>query len=537
MKIQAHASMVLAYRAFALVACAFAACSPAEPAKPVQTADAAPGSDVAGVETSPLDTLDAQNIDADSIEAVVGPAADASATDADSAGTEVSVPAAISPVVDQGPAYTLTGTGCAVPAPPVPSAKCASVVCPAGQACMGAGHCLPAVPVLVDETAVAALHPSVATNGEIWGLAYAFGTPEAKSLNIRVRFFSADNMDLGEVQTLTNDTVEMHSHPQLFSIGGDDWLVGWKSEHLLSGYSSLSLRRVTTLGVGGGQTVVFAPAVSEWWFSLDIGPRLAHLPGANSFALVWAAGANGEKHAVYAQPLSRTAEFLGPVVKLSNAADWSWSAGVTSTPTGAFAVWAAWLDAKKSNVVRIKGRRLDALGKPDGPEFMLPEFGKVYEGQPSVQSFADGSVVVVRALGNTQIQSVPVKYQTILLSQPTAQAASAQLAYFGEDTSPMMFNAPIAGHFPGRAVAMWQDYGDYGLTGSVYLKRYYRNANAFDCEATDLAVPIIPGTKAHYAHPSIATFSDGRILAAWQATVGSGTPNKLQRIALRFLPQ
>ena len=533
---RAHAARLLGSLTAALVACAIAACSPADPAQPVQTTDAAMGSDVADVATSPLDTPDVQKIDAAFSEAVVGPAADASVSDADAAGAEVSVPAAISPVVDQGPAYTLTGAGCAVPAPLVPSAKCASVVCPAGQACMGAGHCLPVAPVLVDETAVAAIHPSVATNGEIWGLAYAFGTPEAKSLNIRVRFFSADNLDLGEVQTLTNDTVEMHSNPQLFSLGGDDWLVGWKSEHLLSGYSSLSLRRVTTLGAGGGQTVVFASAVSQW-FSNVIGPKFAQLPGANAFAVVWGAGANGEKHAVYAQPLSRTAEFLGPAVKLSDSADWSWSAAVTSTSTGAFAVWTAWLGAKKSNVVRIKGRRLDALGKPDGPEFMLPEFGKVYEGQPSVQSFADGSVVVVRALANIQTKMAPVKYQAILLSNPDQTTISAQLPVFGEDTSYLMFNAPIAGHFPGRAVVMWQDYGLYESSGSVYLKRYYRNANVFDCAATDLAVPLIPGTQARYHQPSIATFSDGRILAAWAATLGSGTPDKLQRIALRFLAQ
>lgn len=529
-------SRALASLTTAIFLSATVACSLSQPDTSTQTADGMLDIGFGDGEIPFLDSPDVQSIDGESKDALASPDSDASAADVSSADSEVTFPGAISPVVDQGPAYSLAGIGCTVPAPAVPNVKCLAVVCPAGQACMGAGHCLPVDPILVDESAVAALHPTVATNGEIWGLAYAFGTPEAKSLSIRVRFFSAGNADLGEVQTLTDDTVEMHSNPQLFSLGGDDWLVGWKSEHLLSGYASLSVRRVTTSGVGGGQTVVIAPSVSQW-FSNVIGPRFALLPDANTVVVVWAAGANGEKHAVYSQPLSRNGESFGPVVKLSSGADWSWSVSVASTPSGAFAVWAAWLEAKKSNVVRIKGRRLDAEGKLDGPEFMLPEFGKIYEGQPSVLGFLDGSVLIVRALANIQTKMAPVKYQAVLLSHPGQSATIAQLPVFGEDTSSLMFNAPVAGHFSGRAVVMWQDYGLYESSGSIYLKRYYRNANAFDCEATNLGLPLIQGTQARYHQPSIATFSDGRILAAWAATLGYGTPNKLQRIALRFLPQ
>ncbi|MBI5609651.1 MAG: hypothetical protein HY902_12335 [Deltaproteobacteria bacterium] len=448
---------------------------------------------------------------------------------ADAADIAPSIP----PVVDLGPPYALSGFGCALPDPPSPSAECAIKVCPEGQGCMGAGHCHPLVPTLLDDPPGGALNPSVAVNGDFWGIAYSTRAPDQNSLNLQVRIFGEDGAAVGDPLSLTNETTVWHQSPQLFSTGEHGWLVSWIAQDLLTDFETLRIRPIAQDGTASGAEIVIAQQVYEWPSNVR-GARFAKLPVEGTAIAVWAGSTQGDKQAVYSQPLNLDGKMLAAPIKLSKPNDKAYSASVAPLPDGALVVWASWLDFYKPNPIRVIARKLRPDGVPAAPEFQLPAFGKPYEGQPSVVGFPDGSAFVARALGKIQTISCPVDYDGLLLAQSAPTAIIKELPKFGYDTSSTMFQAPMAAHFPGRAVVVWHD---YGTGGSIYLRHYYRNINAMDCDATDVAAPNVANASTYYSGPSVATFDDGRVLVAWSTQTKDATGLQTMRTVVRFLPQ
>ncbi len=398
---------------------------------------------------------------------------------------------------------------------------------------MGAGHCHPLVPTMLDDPPGGALNPSVAVNGDLWGIAYSTRAPDPNSLNLQVRIFGEGGVAVGEPLSLSNDTAVLHHAPHLFAVGEHGWLVSWLTQDLLTDFETLRVKPIALDGTASGPEVLIAQQVYEWPSNVR-GARFAKLPVEGTVVAVWAGSMQGDKQAVYSQPLKLDGTMLAAPIKLSKPNDKAYSASVAPLPDGALVVWASWLDFYKPNPIRVIARKLRSDGVPAAPEFQLPAFGKPYEGQPSAVGFADGSVFVARALGNVQTVWVPVDYDGLLLSQAAPTALTKELPKFGNDTSSLMFQAPMAAHFPGRAVVTWHD---YGTGGSIYLKHYYRNSNAMDCDATDVATPKVPNASTYYLAPNVATFADGRVLVAWSTETKDATGLQTIRTIVRFLPQ
>lgn len=512
----------------------------AEAPLPDVQVDAVPGLDVA-----PL--ADVATV-SDAVSAADSPDAAAGADAADGADVpdalDFADAALLSDAAPSGaPTWSVAG-GCATPAPWL-SAGCAGIACAPGTVCMGNGLCLPDASFALQGEGGEPSWPALASHESgAWAVAYSVGTVDT-GMQVRLIVAAKGDTITGAPLQVSDATSASHFAPTVTSAQDGTWLVLWRVEDEAAGLVAYEGRRVaadgasalgpvftlntTALGVGesSGATNIIAPVVTRL--------RNGNLLGA------WSGGAKGMgiQLGVYARLFDTAGQPLGGEIDTGTVISGQLAFSPVIAPLIGGTSLIAWevQPGGKSADPFVQGRRFDSAGVAVGAAQALSPQVKVYEGLPGIVGYQDGEVLVTWKAADSKNGTTSVQVNARRLSsalKPVTGAIAHTLDFDAEGTYPSA--APAMVLADGRAVVAWHNQGT-GMK-SMYLSRYYRADDAFDCVATDIAGPWLPTELGERYIPALTGFADGRILVAWQSLVtnakAGGTAQN--QVFFRFLP-
>ena len=434
------------------------------------------------------------------------------------------------PVLPPPDATWTVSNGCVLPVP-VDAPQCAGVTCGKGLVCMGAGVCVPPDTFEVPAVTDSQVGPALASRPDgAWAVAWYDGTIDTE---MHVYLQVSPKGDATLTPPLQVDDPGSHTAyaPAIVSLVDGTWMVVWRDEEFFVGKVRFYGRRVATDGshvlgpafeitqgvqyVGGGSTNVVSP----------VAVRLRN----NALLVAWPAQAQpGEPLSVHARRLDQNGAVSGPELDLGiDPGMQAYSPAIAALPLGESLL--IWQGSAGKGDVRVYGRRFGNDGAPVGPVVQFSPGVHPYEALPDVAAFDDGAVLVAWKIAEITSSTTAVDIVAQRWPATYTPVGAGQVLGVGADPVGIYPDQPptIPLHTE-RAGVLWHTAVVPG--SDVFLRRYYREPDAFDCETTSVAGPLdgVEGPERHL--PDAEALPDGRILVAWNTYV-AGAP----RLRMRFL--
>lgn len=291
-----------------------------------------------------------------------------------------------------------------------------------------------------------------------------------------------------------------------------DSVVVWTSQQVSSGGqhtdSDAYAQRYTTGGVPAGGEFRVNTSTEGGNSDADVA-----MEPDGDFVAVWfrraihdtpSGPAFGESLGIFAQRYSRTGALRGTEFPVTSTVD-----GGEAEPSVAVAANKAfvivWSESGGGGRLAIVGQRFDALGVPQGGEFVVvqstvPDIGY---GQPRVAMAPDGQFVVIwRTFDGVQGDIVGQRYSLFGVAQGTSFLVNTTTA--GNQVWPA-----VAMDGKGNFVVTWESW-DAGFTFTVFAQRYsadgVRVGSEFQVNTTE------PGQQ---PVPAVAMNRDGEFVVVW----------------------
>jgi hypothetical protein len=223
------------------------------------------------------------------------------------------------------------------------------------------------------------------------------------------------------------------------------------------------------------------------------------------FVVAWE-GQDGSSSGIFAQRFDAGGARVGTEFRVNSVtASTQSDASIASDAAGNFVV--VWRSYQGSAFGEVYGRRYDAAGNPQGPEFRVNSYTTGFQYTPSIASAPAGNFVVAWA-------SFPYNYQYGRLGVFAQRYDSSGQPQGGEFrvNGPIGSGPPsIASDAAGNFVVAWQRWGAYGGE-EVYGRR-------FDSAGTPRGTPfhVNSYTPGYQESPSVASDSSGNFVVVWES--------------------
>ena len=443
--------------------------------------------------------------------------------------------------------YTMNGD-CATPEDYVWPA-CQEIVCPAGLACIGDGHCVPNAPFfLSDDPNAQQVKPMFSAVPEAGFAAtwYDTSTPATgKVMDVHYSVHSVDGAPLFPPVKVDQDAFPWARSPTIATLNNGNFFIAWRSQTGDSGEIGFHARIMSA--TGEAITDAFAlhtePLEKGNASAGNIDSPFPKLLRNGNIAVAWAGQKmTGDDPSVEVQMriYAPTGQALTDV--LSPGGDYDGpdaSPVLTDTKEGGVAVfWVRHLyeyvekDKPGSNgPVKqltdrvVQGRYYDQTGAPVDESFLASHDGEEHECMAAAATFEDGTVFLTwKTQPGFSTAPAWTLGHKVGLDGPIP---GAEVHAFGLDPlGNYPFFAPVAMSGTERAAIVWHTVD--GDEDGVYMRRYYQAEDAIDCDITMVSPPAGPSTGYQRRLPAVMGFPDGRILIAYEGFFGGKTRTVLR---------
>ena len=447
------------------------------------------------------------------------------------------------------------GDGCAEPLDYTTTA-CEEVAFPAGQVCMGDGHCVPSAPFVIEpimgqsQSKMTLAH---ADNGGFAAAWYEVHWPQGQThqdMDIYFGVFNADGSPSFVPVKLDTDVLPWARSPTMVRLDNGNYVVIWREQAVGSDELQYFGRIVSPSGIIQSDLIELNETSLNQAISVggNMDAPVARLLRSGDVAVAWMGKPVGKNDSdVFARVLSSNGEFVTGEIDSGAATDaQEGSPVVTDTPQhGLVLLWQSRPvippgDKEDPNFVpvisttRIYARHFNSSFVPLNEPVMLGMDVGPKEEMPGASTFESGELLVSwRSKGGDPAtpQGRPVHSRLYdLMGAPIGDYQQ-----IGDDNVGLYpFNAPVNVIDSDRAAVVWHTL-EGGLDG-VYLRRYYLSEDAFDCDITAVWSPMLTHELGSRHLPDVLGFPDGRILIVWSSKFDLPNASKnYTRIVLKYL--
>ncbi len=367
-----------------------------------------------------------------------------------------------------------------------------------------------------------------------FAVAWSAGSYFEGKQTVWLRLFAAGTAAGGVSLAVSATDAAANLAPSVAAMADGSWLVLWRADDPSSDELRFLARRVaadgtanledpfqvnaTTLGSAGssGGTNIIAPLVVRL--------RNGRLLMAWSGAAKATATAGGGPLGIYARLFDAFGQPLGGELDTGGLA----AGGASFSPAIAALAGGQALLAWEGPVVGGKGPRIvrarafGEQGNALGAVLTLTPGAQDYEALPAVAGYLSGETLLTYKAGDnpTSTSAVTVRGRLIGSNLPVSSGgtlpagAPGDLDFDSEGTYPGA--AAVTTLSAQRAMAVWHNLGK--PNPSLWARRHYRAVDAWDCEATDLGGPQLPGEAGARYLPALAGWDNGKWVLAFSTS-------------------
>lgn len=408
-----------------------------------------------------------------------------------------------------------------------------TVKCTSGFACMGAGKCVPDAAFALPDAGKGQNAASLATRPDgAWAVAWYDGTIDTE-MHIQIQVSLQSNSVVTPALQVDDPGPHTAYAPSLVALADGTWLVIWRDEQWMQNQVRFQGRRVATDG-----SHVLGPAfeITQGWQKTGDGSTNIVSPVAvrlrdDAILVAWPQGdAQTGAPTVHARRLDQFGALAGPELDVGAGGPNLQAASPAIAPLPLGESLLVWQESTGKGPVRIRGRHFSADGTPLGTVQTYSAAAQDYEALPDVTAFADGAILASWKSGNDLSSTTAVDVKARRFGADLLQTSAAALQAVGTDPSGTYPDQAATVALPtNRAALVWHTAQFPG--SDVFLRRYYREPDALDCETTIVAGPPLPGEDSARYLPDAEVLADGRVLVAWNVSAGG-----LPVVRVKFLP-